>query len=358
MNINSTVNAHSEQIKTIIDPLIQWYKHNHRDLPWRHDPTPYRVWISEIMLQQTRVEPVIPYYQRFLERLPDVEALACCPEDELMKLWEGLGYYSRARNLQKAAQLVVEAGGFPNTFEGWRSLPGIGEYTAGAICSIALGLPTPAVDGNVLRVLSRILGSFDDIAAAQTKKTFTEALRMVYPSLETSELTQGLMELGATVCIPNGEPLCDRCPLHANCTARRESLTDSIPVKAPKKARKIEDHTILIIRNGDQIALTRRPAKGLLAGLWEYPNYAHVMDESAVLEHLKEFAPISISRLSDSTHIFTHIEWNMIGYEVVVTEQSPLFYWYSIDEILHNIAIPSAYRCYTQFLKDLRYEVY
>ena len=357
MNVNNIATAHSERIKTIIDPLIQWYKCNRRDLPWRHDPSPYRVWVSEIMLQQTRVEPVIPYYQRFLERLPDVEALACCPEDVLMKLWEGLGYYSRARNLQKAAQLVVETGNFPNTFEGWRALPGIGDYTAGAICSIALGLPTPAVDGNVLRVLSRILGSFDDIAAPQTKKTFTEALRLVYPPCETSELTQGLMELGATVCIPNGEPLCDRCPLYAHCTAREKSLTDCIPVKAPKKERKVENHTILIVRHRDQIALMRRPARGLLAGLWEYPNYTQAMDEKAVSELLKELEPISVSRLSDSIHVFTHIEWKMIGYEVVVSKQTPSFHWFSIDEILQSVAIPSAYRCYTQFIKDLRYEV-
>ncbi len=354
---NKIFDINREQLSLIVSPLIQWYKSHRRDLPWRHNPTPYRVWISEIMLQQTRVDPVIPYYMRFMEHLPDVYSLATCPEDELMKLWEGLGYYSRARNLQKAAQLIVSNGGFPTDFEGWRALPGVGDYTAGAICSIALGLPTPAVDGNVLRVLSRILGSTADIAAIPTKKCFTDLLRSVYPAFETSELTQGLMELGATVCIPNGEPLCARCPLQKNCIAYKNQLTDRIPVKSAKKKRRTEQHTVLIVRCGHQIALIRRPEKGLLANLWQYPTLSGHATEEAVLQHLKKLAPMKILLLSDSTHIFTHIEWQMKGYEVVVSKCDEPYTWFSIEELLQSKAIPSAYRSYTQYLKDLRYEV-
>ncbi len=349
--------AHTEQIKPIVLPLIEWYNQNRRDLPWRHNPTPYRVWISEIMLQQTRVDPVIPYYLRFMEALPDVDTLANCREDDLMKLWEGLGYYSRARNLQKAAQCISAAGRFPSDFEGWRALPGIGDYTAGAICSIALGLPTPAVDGNVLRVLSRILGSTADIAAPQTKNHFTEALRDAYIPGKTSELTQGLMELGATVCIPNGVPLCNECPLHEFCVARKEGRTNEIPVKSPKKKRRVEKHTILILRRRNRIALQRRPEKGLLANLWEFPNVSEPMDEKAVSKKFDLLDSKLIKKLPSSVHIFTHVEWHMIGYEIEVSEESPEFTWFSIDEILQQKAIPSAFRCYTDYLKDLRYEV-
>ncbi len=339
-------------LNKIVQPLLGWYDENKRDLPWRHDPTPYRVWISEIMLQQTRVDPVIPYYLRFMEVLPDVEALADAPEDHLMKLWEGLGYYSRARNLQKAAKEVVKQKSFPSDFEGWRALPGIGEYTAGAICSIALGLPTPAVDGNVLRVLSRVIGSYDDIASPAVKRRFTEELRKIYPSGRTSEFTQGLMELGAIVCLPNGVPLCEKCPLQKLCVANKEQLTDAIPVKAPKKQRKIEQRTVLLLRCGKKIALNRRPGKGLLANLWEFPNVLLHLSET----ELEAYHPYAIKRLPDSTHIFTHIEWQMIGYEIWVEKTVDEYQWATIDEVLSQKAIPSAFRCYTNYLKDQRYE--
>ncbi len=343
-------------LKEIVEPLLIWYDLNKRDLPWRHDPTPYRVWISEIMLQQTRVDPVIPYYQRFMETFPDVQTLAAAPEDLLMKHWEGLGYYSRARNLQKAARQIVEIGEFPADYEGWLKLPGIGNYTAGAICSIALGLPTPAVDGNVLRVLSRILCSEMDIASAEVKTTFTKALSKVYPSGKTSEFTQSLMELGATVCLPNGEPLCNQCPVRDFCVARQEERTDEIPVKAPKKQRKIEEKTILILRHGNEVALHQRADKGLLAKLWEFPNVESALTADEVMDTLKEWNPREIKRLNDSTHIFSHIEWHMRGYEAQVDVKNPEYEWVTIHQALKEKAIPSAFRCYINHLKDLRYE--
>lgn len=339
----------------IVTPLLEWYDTNKRDLPWRHNPTPYRVWISEIMLQQTRVDPVIPYYLRFMETFPSVQTLADAPEDLLMKHWEGLGYYSRARNLQKAAKAIVEAGDFPNDFEGWLKLPGIGAYTAGAICSIALGAPTPAVDGNVLRVLSRVLGSKEDIASDSVKKEFTEALRVVYPQDKTSEFTQSLMELGATVCLPNGEPHCKNCPLNGLCCAYKNDLIDQIPYKAPKKKRKIEKRTVLILRFGDKIALNRRPDKGLLAKLWEFPNIeGHLSKE--MLEEIYGGGAMGVLPIGSSTHIFSHIEWQMLGYLIDVNNEDAQYKWVTMPELLDEIAIPSAFRYYLNYLKELRYK--
>ena len=339
-------------LEKIVEPLLEWYSANKRDLPWRHNPTPYRVWVSEIMLQQTRVDPVIPYYLRFMEEVPDVETLASLPEDRLLKLWEGLGYYSRARNLKKAAQIIVKEKNFPYDFDSWRALSGIGDYTAGAICSIALGLPTPAVDGNVLRVLSRVIGSYDDIASPSIKRNFTEALRKVYPEGRTSDFTQSLMELGAIVCLPNGAPLCDKCPLRLICFAHKNALIDEIPVKTLKKKRKIEQKTILLLRCHDRIAIRKRPDQGLLATLWEFPNLQDHQSKDA----LNKFDPIKINLLSPSIHIFSHIEWHMIGYELFVEEEDPCYEWFTVDEVLNEKAIPSAFRCYTDYLRNQRYE--
>lgn len=340
-------------LKEIVAPLIEWYDVNKRDLPWRHNATPYRVWISEIMLQQTRVDPVIPYYLRFMETFPDVYSLAKAPEDLLMKQWEGLGYYSRARNLQKAAKIIADNKEFPNDFDGWLNLPGIGTYTAGAICSIALGLPTPAVDGNVLRVLSRVLCSEEDIAKDNVKKVFTEALRAVYPQGKTSEFTQALMELGATVCLPNGEPLCDRCPLKRFCVASMEGKTDLIPYKSPKKPRKIEERTVVILRCKDKIALRKRPEKGLLAKLWEFPNTEGYKDANVLAD---EYKALAVKQLDSSSHIFSHIEWRMVGYEIMVDEEDSSYKWITIDDLLSKIAIPSAFRTYLNYIREQRYQ--
>ena len=252
-------------------PLLEWFRDNARKLPWRDDPTPYHVWLSEIMLQQTRVAAVLGYYQRFLEEAPDVAALAALPEDRLMKLWQGLGYYSRARNLQKAARVIVEeyGGVFPSGYAAVRALPGVGDYTAGAICSIALGQAAPAVDGNVLRVYARLCGDNGDIATPQMKKKVTQDLEKIIPVDAPGTFNQALMELGATVCLPNGAPLCERCPVREFCAALAQGCIGELPVKMPKKPRRVEERTVWLIFHGDAVALRRRPGRGLLAGLWE-----------------------------------------------------------------------------------------
>ena len=313
-------------MKPILEPmaveaLLEWYRENRRDLPWRHTKDPYCIWISEIMLQQTRVEAVKPYYARFLEAFPTVEALAAADEQRLLKLWEGLGYYSRARNLQKAAKTVVECygGRMPESEAELRGLCGVGDYTAGAIASIAFGLPAPAVDGNVLRVLSRITGSREDIAKPETKKRQSEALRQVIPQ-DAGSFTQGLIELGATVCVPNGEAKCGECPMAPWCVAKREGLTDELPVKSAKKPRRIEALTVLIIRDNSRTVLRRRPSKGLLAGLYELPNFTGHLTEREVTERVRQMGlePIRVQRIEDAKHIFTHVEWHMIGYTVQI----------------------------------------
>ena len=232
-----------DELRQLPIPLLVWYRENARTLPWRSDPTPYHVWVSEIMLQQTRVAAVLDYYRCFLEAAPDVSALAALPQDRLMKLWQGLGYYSRARNLQKAAKQVTEdhGGVFPNTYEAIRALAGVGDYTAGAIASIAFGLPVPAVDGNVLRVIARIAGDCGDITTPAMKKKVTAALAEVIPLDAPGDFNQALMELGATVCLPNGAPLCERCPAAPLCRAFQEGRTGELPVKAAKKARRVEE---------------------------------------------------------------------------------------------------------------------
>ena len=342
-----------------VKSLLLWYQQNKRDLPWRHTSDPYRIWLSEIMLQQTRVEAVKPYYARFLETCPDVASLASLPEEKLMKLWEGLGYYSRARNLQKAAREVVEnyGGAMPKTYEELLRLPGIGEYTAGAIASIAYGLRVPAVDGNVLRVLARVSGTDADITLPETKKAFREALLRVVPA-EAGDFTQGLIELGATVCAPNRAPTCDACPLRDFCVALREGKTDEIPVRSPKKPRRIEEKTVFLIRDGDRTALSKRPQKGLLAGLYELPNVKGHLSKEAALGYLRSvgFEPLRLQKIENSKHIFTHIEWHMIAYDVRITPEFDGLHGKSgmllvpNGELHERYAIPSAFSAYVKYL--------
>ena len=298
------------QLEQLPIPLLLWYRDNARVLPWRSAPTPYGVWVSEIMLQQTRVAAVLDYYRRFLEELPDVQALAEVPEERLMKLWQGLGYYNRARNLQKAArQIVTDYGGeLPPDYDAIRALPGVGDYTAGAIASIAFGLPVPAVDGNVLRVISRILGDGRDIGRQDTKNAVRELLLTVIPREAPGQFNQALMELGAVVCLPNGVPQCERCPVRELCAAHLEERTAELPVKAAKKKRRIEERRVwLIFRNG-RVALRRRSSKGLLAGLWEYPN--ELADDKDWLERW-HIPAVSRENAGTGKHIFTHVEWRM-----------------------------------------------
>ena len=336
--------------------LIPWYRSMRRELPWRQSPTPYQVWISEIMLQQTRIEAVIPYYARFLAELPDVTALAAVPEDRLLKLWEGLGYYSRARNLKKAAQLVMDeyGGELPRTATRLRKLPGIGDYTAGAIASIACGEPEPAVDGNVLRVIMRVTACEDDVLSQKTKSRVAGELRAVYPSGEEAGLlTEGLMELGETLCLPNGEPRCEACPLYGLCLAREQGLTAELPRRSPKKERRVEEKTVLLLRCDGRCALRRREESGLLAGMWEFPSLPGKRSAEEVRAALEKvgLSPGEIRPCGEAKHVFTHVEWHMSGYFVDLSGQSGEYVWKRPDEILAGFAVPTAFKAYLKLLK-------
>lgn len=345
-----------ESLYQMAKPLVTWYRENKRDLPWRDIQDPYRIWISEIMLQQTRVEAVKPFYARFLRELPEVSDLAKAEEDKLLKLWEGLGYYNRVRNMQKAAQQIMEihGGEFPREFESIRSLTGIGNYTAGAISSFAFGIAKPAVDGNVLRVISRVTGSYDDIMKASTKSKVEEQLEAVIPKDAACDFNQGLIELGAIVCVPNGAPKCEVCPLAYLCEAHQKGIELELPVKKKGKERRIEKRSVLVIQDGDFLAIQKRPAKGLLAGLYEFPNLEGHMTESEVVAYCKEIglAPLRIQKLEDGKHIFSHVEWHMIGYRVRVDElensctEKMLFI--HPEEIQREYPIPAAFETYTK----------
>lgn len=345
------------ELRNIVKPLVNWYRENKRDLPWRHNPDAYRVWVSEIMLQQTRVEAVKGYYDRFLKALPTVKDLAEAEEDKLLKLWEGLGYYNRVRNMQKAAQqiMVDHAGRFPDTYEEILQLKGIGNYTAGAISAFAYGIPKPAVDGNVLRVISRITGSYEDIMKQSVRKKIESALEQVIPTDVASDFNQGLIELGAIVCVPNGEPKCEQCPVKEYCIAHAENLTAEIPVKKKAKARKIEERTVLIFKDGKQIAIRKRPAKGLLAGLYEFPNLEGKLSMDEVTEYSKKIGlmPVRVQKLPEAKHIFSHIEWHMTGYEVTVDELEKTnekgFLFIHPEQIKKEYSIPSAFEKYTEY---------
>jgi A/G-specific adenine glycosylase len=339
-------------IKQALPRIADWYALSRRVLPWREEPTPYRVWISEIMLQQTRIEAVIPYYRRFLAELPDVAALAAVEEDRLLKLWEGLGYYSRARNLKRAAEMVMRdfGGELPHTAAALRTLPGIGDYTAGAIASIACGEPEPAVDGNVLRVLSRLLENGGDVLSPAVKKSVTTLLREHYPSGEAAALTtEGLMELGETVCIPNGAPKCELCPWQSLCRAHQNGTEENYPVKAPPRPRRIEERSVLLLRWGDRWAIRQREKKGLLAGLWEFPNELGAVTEEelrARFPQAERIAPCGRAR-----HVFTHVEWRMEGWLLDLKRPLPGLTWETAAEIRSRYSIPTALKAYLALIE-------
>lgn len=306
------------------EPVVDWFRENKRDLPWRRRMNAYQVWISEIMLQQTRVEAVKPYYERFLRELPDVEALAAVPEDRLLKLWEGLGYYSRARNLKKAAiQIMDEFGGkFPETYDEIRSLQGVGSYTAGAVSSFVYGLPKAAVDGNVFRVVTRLLADPDDITKAGTRKKIEDLIGEAIPRECPGDFNQGLIELGAIICLPNGAPKCGECPLNSICRACAQGTQLEFPVKKKAKARRVEKRTVFLFCDSSSVAIRKRPDEGLLAGLYEFPNVEGYLDQKEVIEYAKTLglAPIRVKQLGNAKHIFSHVEWHMRGYEILVDE--------------------------------------
>ena len=346
----------SPLLKESVEPLVAWYREHRRDLPWREHPDAYRVWVSEIMLQQTRVEAVKPYYDRFLKAFPDVEALAAAEEDKLMKMWEGLGYYNRVRNMQKAArQIMTEHDGqFPCEYDEILKLSGIGNYTAGAISSFAYGIAKPAVDGNVLRVVSRLLASDSDIMKASTRTQIENIIEEVIPADAAADLNQGLIELGAIVCVPNGEPKCEICPVAHLCKAKEQNIQMELPVKTKAKARRIEKRTVLIFRDNETIAIRKRPAKGLLAGLYELPNVEGHLTRKEVIEYGKMIGltPIRVKKLVSAKHIFSHVEWHMIGYEVLVDELekncSEKMIFAGREEIDQKYSIPSAFEAYIE----------
>jgi len=339
----------------LAEAILPWYRDNLRDLPWRKDRDPYHVWLSEIMLQQTRVEAVKGFYARFLRELPTIEALAQCDDDKLHKLWEGLGYYSRVRNLKKAANVIMEVHGgiFPRDYAAVRALPGIGDYTAGAICSICFDLPTPAVDGNVLRVLSRLQDDDTPIDLPARKKAVQQYLSEIYPP-EAGEFTQALMELGATLCGPNRAPDCEGCPCREFCLAKERGTAGKLPVKSPKKERRQEDLTVFVLRCADRFALEKRPDRGLLAGLWQFPNVKGCLSAGEALEWAREkgLAPRDIRRIVEKNHIFTHIQWNMQGIYLEVSQENPEFHWFTEEKINAEAALPTAFR---QFWEERDY---
>ena len=334
--------------------LLPWYEENKRDLPWRRDKEPYHVWLSEIMLQQTRVEAVRGYYTRFLERLPDVGALAGCDDEVLHKLWEGLGYYSRVRNLKKAAIEVMSTheGCFPSEYQNILALPGIGEYTAGAICSIAFGQPTPAVDGNVLRVLSRLRADGECVDLPGHKRRVRMELEQVYPRDRAGEFTQALMELGATVCLPNGEPKCGDCPCRKFCESRAGAWKQ-YPVRQEKKKRRTEEKTVFVLRCGDCWALVKRPEKGLLARLWQFPDTPGFLEpaEAVAWAERQGLRPVNLERMVERSHIFTHIQWNMRCFYLSVAEVNEKFVWMEGKQVEEEAALPTAYR---QFWEEIQ----
>ena len=347
-------------LENIAEPLLKWYDVNKRILPWRDRNNAYYTWVSEIMLQQTRVEAVKPYFHRFIQELPDVAALAAAPEEKLTKLWEGLGYYSRVRNMQKAAIQVMEEydGKIPEEFDLLLSLKGIGRYTAGAIASIAYGRKAAAVDGNVLRVYTRLTENCEDIMKQSFRKAVEEEITAIMPPDRPGDFNQALMELGAVVCVPNGKAKCEECPLSPFCLSKKHGTVEKFPVKTQKKPRTIEKRTVLVIQDGACTVLRKRPETGLLAGLYEFPNVEGYLTQKAALAKVKEMGlePLRIEALPDAKHIFSHIEWRMHGYRIVVSslEQIPRQQFFFADkrESDKKYAIPSAFRAYTRYMKE------
>lgn len=358
LNSSIPVVVFEPRLMEVRDAVVEWYRTNKRQLPWRENVNAYRVWVSEIMLQQTRVEAVKPYYERFLNEFPTVQELAAADEDKLLKLWEGLGYYNRVKSMQKAAkQVMVDYHGeFPDTYEEIRSLTGIGNYTAGAISAFAYGIPEPAVDGNVLRVISRILSNDEDIMKASVRTKVEDSIREVIPAGAAGDFNQGLIELGALICVPNGMPKCEECPVKEWCLAREENRVMKLPVKTKAKARKIEKRTVFIVKDGEKVLIRKRPSKGLLSGLYELPNELGHLEEEEVIAYCKKnnLSPLRLKKLGSGKHIFSHVEWHMEGYAIQLDEleenRTEEMLFAEPKEIEKEYPIPSAFEYYMQFL--------
>lgn len=353
--------------------LLDWFYANRRTLPFRQDPTPYHIWLSEIMLQQTRMTAVLPYYERFLAACPDIPALAACDGEKLHKLWEGLGYYSRVRNLQKAAQIVCEqyGGELPADYDALLKLPGIGAYTAGAVASISFGIPVPAVDGNVLRVLSRLDDDRRCVSEPAVKKDLTARAAALQPKEAPGDFNQALMELGALVCLPNGAPLCEQCPWKDLCKARAAGTALQLPVKARPKARRVLPVAIALVESPAGWLLHQRPKTGLLAGLWEPPLWEDTSFVSAA-EMQKALAEMGIDTaaaftdaplcdpLPKAKHIFTHLEWHMSGWKFYAPAQAlpDGYVWASREQLEQEYTLPGAFKAYRkQMLEPLKTKI-
>lgn len=364
MWIDQPVEVRTGSDQELAEPLLAWYDANRRILPWREDPQPYRVWVSEIMLQQTRVEAVKPYFERFLKFLPDIKSLAEAEEETLLKLWEGLGYYNRVRNMQNAARMVMEkyGGNMPDNFEELRALPGIGSYTAGAIASIAFGQAVPAVDGNVLRVMARLFMDDGDVLSASVKKRMEERVSKMIPTERAGDFNQAFIELGALVCVPNGMPHCEECPFWNQCKAHQMECELQYPYKAAKKEKRLEEKTVLILLDGTEVALHKRPKQGLLAGMYEFPMLEGHRSQKEVLSFCKEtgLEPLHIQPLADARHIFSHVIWQMKGYAVRVDElrnkACNVKDWIFVEpkEAGERYPIPSAFAAFTRHLNILQ----
>lgn len=334
--------------------LLTWFNGNKRDLPWRQDQDPYKVWVSEIMLQQTRVETVIPYFHRFVEKFPTIEALAKAPEGEVLKAWEGLGYYSRARNLQAAVREVHEQynGVVPDCKEEISKLKGVGPYTSGAILSIAYGVPEPAVDGNVMRVISRIMASFDDISKQKTRVKIEGIIQILISKEDPSSFNQGLMELGALICTPTS-PSCYICPLQNHCQAYAQNVHLQLPVKAKKKKVKEKRLACAFIKNEKgEVLIHQRPESGLLAYLWEFPNLEIEEDKSMEMQ-LHQFLQLDFGlevsvgkKVFHVEHVFSHLKWDVTVFSVELLSEREInsqARWVRPDEI-HVYAFPVSHQ--------------
>ena len=346
-------------MENIAPALLEWFYKNQRILPFRTDPSPYHVWLSEIMLQQTRVSAALPYYERFVAELPDPAALAACDPDKLRKLWQGLGYYSRVANMQKAAQIVCRqyGGQLPADYAALRALPGIGDYTAGAIASIAFDIPAPAVDGNVLRVFARLDNNSADITKPAAKREFTARVLEEMPKERPGPYNEALMELGALVCLPNGAPKCEVCPLAAQCKGRAAGRAEQLPVKTAKPEKTLVPVTAALITGPQGVLLQRRPSKGLLAGLWQ-----PVLWEDTTLTAAETAARLAalgldctgahFTPLPAAKHIFTHIEWHQSGYFLTVPEQpAPAgCVWAGKEQLEAAYTLPGAFKAYKKLL--------
>lgn len=336
-----------QELTKIVKPIVKWYLNQEKTLPWKKDKEPYHIWVSEIMLQQTRIEAVKKYYTRFMHELPTLQDLANVSEEKLLKLWEGLGYYNRAKNLKKAAIQIEQEyeGKMPANYKELLKLPGIGEYTAGAIASISYQEKVPAVDGNVLRVVSRVLGSKKDVLLSETKKEITKQLLEILPK-EAGDFNEGLMELGEKICIPNSSPLCEKCPIQKFCMAYKENLTTEIPVRVKKQKRKIQERTVFILKYKNQIAIRKRKETGILANLYEFPNISGKIKEEQISKILKQWnlQLKNLLKMKNEKHIFTHVEWHMCAYEIEVKNKNKEWIWATEEELKNEYPLPTAFK--------------